>query len=1364
MTPPQYIVADGLPIVSRQHTRSTDLLDSFSHAVYMVNGRVAECGRKEDLLARKGHFYRRMVQQSGLFIDDRGRAHISPERLRQVWLFANAPILSLQALTKLFMTRSVIAGEAIYKQGTESEAMYMLVSGTIELAADDGGAHQIFQMGDDFGIEAFLDGLAGSTWQATARVVSPKAVLLELSQEDMKKQLNIDPGLAESLGETLNEISRMRSPKRLGMLWPFFGASESDLELISAELEPTVYDPEAVICASPNDPCTSMHMIVMGAVNTLHYFGDSKRTEKLTRGAVFGTGEVLPSPPAGTAQALIRSKQCTLRRVQATEATVTLEVTRESLDALMRRQPSLRSAYDSNISRWLQAIQPARLSQHWLFATCPPESLARLAPLWTPLTAQEGSRIVELGVSSDRCLIVLAGRLMVRTRREGGSADSYHPQHVEAVEEGGVINSVALLGGSANEVGEVSVVVEVVEPALLLSLSAASFQGVFSRISKWTRTAEAASPPARSSARASFSTSLLDELDELARRRMLMLTTDGLRAKLHADESVMSDAELNALIMRAATDAFEDTDVVLSSPRSHAAAQQAESRWSRKSSSGQESDSSRRTSMIAPASGHHSSRQFDEWGLDQTLYVIISGELVVELPDGTGETLGEGAAFVTPLPASTAQMLKAATVVVDARSASSGAVVLRFEIGDISADALAAEAALVAEREAREASLAQVATTRQRVAQLELRMGFREWKEPRRLWSWAFARLRCSLAFGLEPDGVAHGISQMGGGSLEEELAALQQVRSAPVAHSCSICYGSISFHACAAPLTHSRGSILKTLLQRVITLDQLVVEREVILRKTIEKWEELQPAVLPEEASLGLDTDMFDLSLGRLAEGGALVKRLQEMRLDKRDALESQLKRKWQRAGVEADEQERILAAAPGIDARSLHALLSELGGNSSAAEGEMLELQARLHDAWDVLAFPDAMRAPFQWTPGAALDDDLLEQCRGEADKLELFAKAVKPLLQDSPSSAALVGQVFGLMQTMPTAPAAGTSEGHGYELGTSSSGHDGASTEAAAKRASAEAAREWERAEAAERERAMAKQIRDLEKRLHHAETRTREEEEHAGGGELERSEQYEAAQARIFELEQAYGKLKLRLQVELAAKDDEKTEAVRLAAAKGERLRKMELITHTLQRDRILETRKDQTTKKQLQADDTAAFEELLEKRRALVHEAMRALELLSAGGALRDEFEAKHNHSLVHPDRADKGDIRKLSTALEQLRHVLERLTMRCESDGLFVALRQLLKSNQWKPKQLAEQMVKGPSALKEKDAKPDEITGAQIDYFMQRKQITFTPTAFAFFVQKCGSSVKKLQSPKGALKAEAFVRAFESVVTPPITL
>lgn len=92
---------DGHPITVLAATHSNVFMDVISHGIMIVNGRIVECDTKERLLARKGHFYRRAVSETGLYIDDKGAVVITPERLRTIWLFSLGPTLSLQACSLL---------------------------------------------------------------------------------------------------------------------------------------------------------------------------------------------------------------------------------------------------------------------------------------------------------------------------------------------------------------------------------------------------------------------------------------------------------------------------------------------------------------------------------------------------------------------------------------------------------------------------------------------------------------------------------------------------------------------------------------------------------------------------------------------------------------------------------------------------------------------------------------------------------------------------------------------------------------------------------------------------------------------------------------------------------------------------------------------------------------------------------------------------------------------------------------------------------------------------------------------------------------------------------------------------------------
>ena len=58
----------------------------------------------------------------------------------------------------------------------------------------------------------------------------------------------------------------------------------------------------------------------------------------------------------------------------------------------------------------------------------------------------------------------------------------------------------------------------------------------------------------------------------------------------------------------------------------------------------------------------------------------------------------------------------------------------------------------------------------------------------------------------------------------------------------------------------------------------------------------------------------------------------------------------------------------------------------------------------------------------------------------------------------------------------------------------------------------------------------------------------------------------------------------------------------------------------------------------------------------------------------------------------------------------------------------------------------------------------QLEVFLQRKEITVTKPALAFFLEKVGSSQKKVDGGKTRIDIDKFTKAFETVVTPPLQI
>jgi ABC-type multidrug transport system fused ATPase/permease subunit len=64
-----YLTDDGVehPTTVIVATHNLSLVDDFTHAAVMANGRVIESGARQELVNRKGHFYRYLTRNSGAY-------------------------------------------------------------------------------------------------------------------------------------------------------------------------------------------------------------------------------------------------------------------------------------------------------------------------------------------------------------------------------------------------------------------------------------------------------------------------------------------------------------------------------------------------------------------------------------------------------------------------------------------------------------------------------------------------------------------------------------------------------------------------------------------------------------------------------------------------------------------------------------------------------------------------------------------------------------------------------------------------------------------------------------------------------------------------------------------------------------------------------------------------------------------------------------------------------------------------------------------------------------------------------------------------------------------------------------------------
>lgn len=111
--------------------------DKFNWALVLAHGRLTETGLIEDLKAKRGMYFQLKNGQSGMTLDSGGRAKLEVEKLRNIWLFADAPLPALEKIAPLFTSRKCGPGEVIFAEGEVVDTVHLIVSGRVDLVKPD---------------------------------------------------------------------------------------------------------------------------------------------------------------------------------------------------------------------------------------------------------------------------------------------------------------------------------------------------------------------------------------------------------------------------------------------------------------------------------------------------------------------------------------------------------------------------------------------------------------------------------------------------------------------------------------------------------------------------------------------------------------------------------------------------------------------------------------------------------------------------------------------------------------------------------------------------------------------------------------------------------------------------------------------------------------------------------------------------------------------------------------------------------------------------------------------------------------------------------------------------------------------------
>lgn len=128
-------------------------------------------------------------------------AHASPLALQEIALFRNLPEENRAQLAARLRFQHAPRGTVVFRQGTPSDAMYIVVSGQVKVVTDDVPPRTLATLGPGavFGEMALLTGAPRS---ATV-VVSIDADLWVLAQADFERALDTYPAIAVNLSRSL---------------------------------------------------------------------------------------------------------------------------------------------------------------------------------------------------------------------------------------------------------------------------------------------------------------------------------------------------------------------------------------------------------------------------------------------------------------------------------------------------------------------------------------------------------------------------------------------------------------------------------------------------------------------------------------------------------------------------------------------------------------------------------------------------------------------------------------------------------------------------------------------------------------------------------------------------------------------------------------------------------------------------------------------------------------------------------------------------------------------------------------------------------------------------------------------------------
>jgi CRP-like cAMP-binding protein len=363
---------------------------------------------------------------------------VKEEFIRNAPIFAEFTDTERRAVGKRMRLESYQAGELIFAQGAESDALYLIKEGWVKLT-DDGGRTAIATLGPG-SLLGETDFLMGSERGMTARASSPLSIwvldenaIFDLIEEHgevgMKLGLAIGTGIAQYQRYLMGHLGHISFMQNLG---------EEERQAVAKRLVPQRYASREAIFRS-GDAVSGLYFIETGSVRLI---GEDDYTA-LAAGDTFGEMAVLSGKPhPNTAQSASES--------------IVWQLSPSDFARLAETYPSVRAILSRNLRSRLSAadlVQAVSVLQRMpIFANLPRDVLDDIASQLLLRHTPAGEVIYLPGDPGDAIYFVESGQIEIT------SHDGERREMLARLIPGDFFGETALLTGKSRTVAARAVI------------------------------------------------------------------------------------------------------------------------------------------------------------------------------------------------------------------------------------------------------------------------------------------------------------------------------------------------------------------------------------------------------------------------------------------------------------------------------------------------------------------------------------------------------------------------------------------------------------------------------------------------------------------------------------------------------------------------------------------------------------------------------------------------------------------------------------------------------------------------------------------------------------------------------------------